>query len=53
MRQRADELKREITSAVTNLIACNNNPALVDAINTRQQELDDITRHGDSGEGER
>ena len=44
MRQRADELKREIASAVTNLIACNNNPALVDAINTRQLELDDITR---------
>ena len=31
-------------SAVTNLIACNNNPALVQAINTRQQELDEITR---------
>ena len=44
MRQRADDLKREIASAVMNLIACNNNPALVDAINTRQQELDDITR---------
>ena len=44
MRQRAEELKREIASAVTNLIACNNNPALVQAINTRQQELDDITR---------
>jgi cell division protein FtsB len=44
MRQRADELKREIATAVTNLIACNNNPALVDAINTRQRELDDITR---------
>ena len=44
MRQRADELKREIASAVTNLIACNNNPALVQAINTRQQELDEITR---------
>ena len=26
------------------MIACNNNPALVQAINTRQQELDEITR---------
>jgi len=36
MSQRAEELKQEIASAVTNLIACNNNPALVQAINTRQ-----------------
>jgi hypothetical protein len=43
MRQRADELKREIESAVENLIKCRNNPALVDAINVRQQELDGIT----------
>jgi hypothetical protein len=44
MWQRADELKREIGSAVSNLIACNNNPVLLDAINTRQRELDEITR---------
>jgi site-specific DNA recombinase len=44
MRQRAEELKREIESAVANLIVCNHNPVLVEAINTRQQELDDITR---------
>ncbi|HXS93823.1 MAG TPA: recombinase family protein [Candidatus Limnocylindrales bacterium] len=44
MRQRAEELKHEIASAVRNLIACNNNPTLVQAINTRQQELDEITR---------
>jgi DNA invertase Pin-like site-specific DNA recombinase len=43
MRQRAEELKLDIASAVTNLIACKNNPALVQAINTRQQELDEIT----------
>ena len=44
MSQRADELKTEIESAVANLVACKNNPALVQLINTRQQELDDITR---------
>jgi len=44
MRQRADELKREIETAVANLIACKNNPALVEAINTRQREYDEITR---------
>src|ERR1035438_2782305 len=44
MRQRAEELKREIESAVANLIVCNHNPVLVEAINTRQEELDDISR---------
>ena len=44
MRQRAEELKREIESAVANLIVCKHNPVLVEAINTRQQELDNITR---------
>ena len=44
MRKRVQELKREIESGVEKLLACNNNPTLVDAINRRQQELDDITR---------
>ena len=40
----AVELKGQIESAVANLIVCNHNPVLVAAINTRQHELDDITR---------
>src|ERR1035437_2572439 len=31
-------------AAVSNLIACNNKPTLVAAINSRQQEFDEITR---------
>lgn len=44
MRQRSEEIKQELEAAVSNLIACNNNPTLVAAINRRQQELDEITR---------
>ena len=44
MRQRAEELKREIGNLVVNLAGCGHAPAVVEAINSRQQELDDITR---------
>ena len=44
MRQRADDIKQEIETLVVNLIACRHNPTLVEAINTRQKELDEITR---------
>ena len=43
MRQRSAELKQEIETLVANLISCRHNPTLVEAINTRQQELDNIT----------
>ena len=42
LRQRSEEIKAEIEAAVSNLIACKNNPTLVGVINRRQKELDEI-----------
>jgi hypothetical protein len=44
MRQRAEELRREIKKGVEKLFDCDHNPSLVEAINTRQRELEEITR---------
>jgi chromosome segregation ATPase len=44
MRQRASELQQEIKEGVDSLSKCNHNPMLVEGINRRQQELDEITR---------
>ena len=44
MRQRAEAIKEELENLVANLAVCRHAPALVEAINARQQELDEITR---------
>jgi archaellum component FlaC len=44
MRQRAEQLQHEIRNLASTAALCGPTPALVREINTRQQELDDITR---------
>jgi site-specific DNA recombinase len=44
MRQRADKIQQELENLVVTAAACGHSPALVNAINEREQELKDIQR---------
>ena len=44
MRQRASQLQREIANLAATAAQCGPTPALVNEINARQRELDEITR---------
>jgi site-specific DNA recombinase len=44
MRQRSEEIQAELRNLVTTVASCGPSPALVEAINSREQELKNITR---------
>ncbi len=44
MRQRSEEIQAELRNLVTTVASCGPSPALVEAINSREQELKEITR---------
>lgn len=44
MRQRSEEIQAELRNLVMTVASCGPSPALVEAINSREQELKEITR---------
>jgi site-specific DNA recombinase len=44
MRQRSEQLQEELRNLVSTVASCGHSPALVEAINSREQELREITR---------
>jgi site-specific DNA recombinase len=45
MRQRSEQIQQELRNLVTTVASCGPSPALVDAINARERELQEITCH--------